>query len=411
MNRIIKVLKTKDWNIKKIGEVAFLSSGTTPSRKKEDLYFKNGEIPWVKTGDLNNSYIKKTEEKVTFSALNLSALKIFPINTVLLAMYGGFNQIGRTGILKIEATTNQAITSILIKDQSLLMPFFLQTWLNFRVNDWKQLAGSSRKDPNITKKDIENLYIPIPPIAEQKKIAEILETCDRQIELTEKLINAKRKLKQGLMQKLLTGKLRFSEFENQEWKTYKLSELANVERGKFTARPRNDPKYYGGNIPFIQTGDVTNSNGRISSYSQTLNREGLKVSKLFRKGSIVITIAANIGDVAILDIDVACPDSIVVVQAKPNICEDWLFYYLSSCKQIMENAATQNAQKNINLQVLRPLTIFTPSFHEQRKISETIKNYDSHIIKLNQIKTLYKTIKQGLMQQLLTGKTRVNVTP
>ncbi len=104
-------------------------------------------------------------------------------------------------------------------------------------------------------------------------------------------------------------KLRFAEFKDREWNVYKLLEIASVERGKFTARPRNSPKYYGGSIPFVQTGDIKNSGGKISSYSQTLNEQGLEVSRLFSKGSILLTIAANIGDVAITEIDVACPDS------------------------------------------------------------------------------------------------------
>src|SRR3989344_1552305 len=85
-----------------------------------------------------------------------------------------------------------------------------------------------------------------------------------------------------------------------DWNMKKLGEISDIKRGKFTPRPRNDPKYYGGDIPFVQTGDVTNSNGKVSIYSQTLNEEGLAVSVLFRKGTILMTIAANIGYTAIL---------------------------------------------------------------------------------------------------------------
>jgi type I restriction enzyme S subunit len=70
-----------------------------------------------------------------------------------------------------------------------------------------------------------------------------------------------------------------------EWEIYRLDEIASIERGKFSARPRNDPQYYGGNIPFLQTGDVSNSNGFVTSYRQTLNEAGLGVSRLFEKGT------------------------------------------------------------------------------------------------------------------------------
>ena len=95
-----------------------------------------------------------------------------------------------------------------------------------------------------------------------------------------------------------------------------LSDVAVLERGKFSARPRNDPKFFGGGIPFIQTGDVTNSNGRIMSYTQTLNDEGLRVSKQFPRETLFFTIAANIGDVGIASFDTACPDSLVAILPK-----------------------------------------------------------------------------------------------
>ena len=87
----------EDWEVKHLGDIAKLSSGTTPYRAN-DLYFKNGSIPWVKTTDLNNGLLVNTEEKVTEKAINETSLKILPIDTVLVAMYGGFNQIGRAHV-------------------------------------------------------------------------------------------------------------------------------------------------------------------------------------------------------------------------------------------------------------------------------------------------------------------------
>ena len=206
--------------------------------------------------------------------------------------------------------------------------------------------------------------------------------------------------------KKLVPELRFSEFEKQDNTIYQLSEIAIVERGKFTARPRNSPKYYGGHIPFVQTGDITNSKGKINSYSQTLNEEGLKVSKLFPKGSILMTIAANIGDVAIAEIDVACPDSIVVIQVKPEISRNWLFYYLYLAKNKLESFATQNAQKNINLQVLRPLEISTPSFKEQEKIASFLDAIALRITQLRRKHELLETYKKGVMQKIFSQQIR-----
>ena len=140
------------------------------------------------------------------------------------------------------------------------------------------------------------------------------------------------------------------------WNFKTLDELAIVERGKFSARPRNDPRYYGGSIPFVQTGDIASSKTYLTDYSQTLNEEGLKVSKLFPKNTILITIAANIGDTAITSFDVACPDSLVAIQPVAEKADTyWLKKILETRKTELDGQATQNAQKNINLQVLKPV--------------------------------------------------------
>ena len=98
-----------------------------------------------------------------------------------------------------------------------------------------------------------------------------------------------------------------------DWEVKKLGDLSKIERGKFSARPRNDPKYYGGDTPFLQTGDIVRSKGKILTFSQSLNKEGVKVSRVFPAGTLFFTIAANIGDVGITNFESACPDSLVAI--------------------------------------------------------------------------------------------------
>ncbi|MGE6482201.1 restriction endonuclease subunit S [Psychrobacter namhaensis] len=191
------------------------------------------------------------------------------------------------------------------------------------------------------------------------------------------------------------------------WEVKILEDLASVERGKFSARPRNDPKYYGGEIPFVQTGDIAGAKTYLKSYSQTLNEEGLKVSRLFPKNTILITIAANIGDVAITSFDVACPDSLVAIQPKENADVVWLYFYLETCQKELDGQATQNAQKNINLQVLRPLKILTPPLPEQQKIAKILSTWDKAISTTERLIDNSTQQKKALMQQLLTGKKRL----
>ncbi|MFN8393514.1 MAG: restriction endonuclease subunit S [Bacteroidia bacterium] len=188
-----------DWEERRLGEVAQIRSGSTPLRSNS-LFFEGGIIPWVKTTDLNNSLIFDTEEKVTEAA----KVRINPVHSVLVAMYGGFNQIGRTGYLMVPAATNQAL-SVLNTDEKLVLPKYLLIWLNAKVDAWKSIAGSSRKDPNITGSDVAAFPISYPSLAEQTKIADFLSSLDAKIQVQQGLISRMETWKKGLLQAMFVG--------------------------------------------------------------------------------------------------------------------------------------------------------------------------------------------------------------
>lgn len=201
-------------------------------------------------------------------------------------------------------------------------------------------------------------------------------------------------------------RLRFKGFSG-EWLVKTLDELALVERGKFSVRPRNDPRYFGGTIPFVQTGDIVFAGLYLTRFSQTLNEEGLKVSRLFPANTILITIAANIGDTTITKFDVACTDSVVAIQPydkKANAV--WLKLTLDTKKDELNSKATQNAQKNINLQILKPLLLNTPSLPEQTKIANFLTAVDEKIAQLTQTGDLLARYKKGVMQQIFSQQLR-----
>lgn len=153
----------------------------------------------------------------------------------------------------------------------------------------------------------------------------------------------------------------------------KLSEIADLKRGKFSHRPRNDERFFGGEYPFIQTGEIvkaSNNYGKIQ-FSQTLNELGLSVSKLFDKDVLLITIAANIGDTAILDYPACFPDSIVAISSKDeNVSLKYLNVYFKFLKKYLENLAPSAAQKNLTLEQLAPTPVILPTIENQNKIVE-----------------------------------------
>jgi type I restriction enzyme S subunit len=185
-----------NWKSATLGEIADISSGTTPLRANPRFH-EGGTIPWVKTTDLNNSFIVATEERITTEA----KATINPPDSVVVAMYGGFKQIGRTGFLTIPAATNQALSVLQVTDADVL-PFYLLIWLNAKVGDWKRIASSSRKDPNITGTDVARFPIQYPDEPEQKTIAACLSSLDALIAAQSQKLDGLRTHKKGLMQQL-----------------------------------------------------------------------------------------------------------------------------------------------------------------------------------------------------------------
>jgi type I restriction enzyme S subunit len=273
----------------------------------------------------------------------------------------------------------------------------------------------------------EKFEVPAFSPDEQRRIALILDTADLAISKTEAVIAKLENMKTGLLHDLLTrgidenGELRdihsSKEFKTVEhmglvpksWTVCRLDEVADVQRGKFTHRPRNDPDYYGGSFPFVQTGDVAAAGGeRLYNYSQTLSYLGASISRVFPIETIAITIAANIADTAILGIPMYFPDSVVAAVVKaPNIPR-FIELCIRKSKRSLSALAPQSAQKNINLTDLRPLHILLPRPDEQERIAEKYEAIQKRIVTETEIAEKYKSLKQGLLSDLLTGKKQLH---
>ncbi|WP_079151117.1 restriction endonuclease subunit S [Streptomyces sparsogenes] len=186
-----------------------------------------------------------------------------------------------------------------------------------------------------------------------------------------------------------------------------LSEVAEVERGKFSARPRNDPSYFGGEYCFIQTGDITQANGNvITDASQHLNSRGLKVSREFPPGTVAVTIAANIGETAILGKSMCFPDSVVGVSPHEGFESRFLERCINRFQPLLEAQAPQSAQKNINLQHLRPLPIPHVPINKQRYFLSVWEGYERRLLFASRELAKLHKLKGGLADDLLTGKVR-----
>ena len=191
----------------------------------------------------------------------------------------------------------------------------------------------------------------------------------------------------------------------EHWEEVRIKDIAFLERGKFTHRPRNDPQMYGGIHPFIQTGDVARAIKFVTNYKQTLSDKGVEVSKQFPKGTLLMAIAANIGDVAIVDFDTYFPDSIVGFKPN-NSCMNYLFYLFSSTKGELNRVKVTNTQDNLNLERLNSLIKFLPPIKEQPVIATYLDTkaaqIDRKIDLLSRKATHYGKLKQSLINETVT---------
>ena len=199
----------ENWKWVRLGEIGIWEAGTTPSRSKSEYYI-NGKIPWVKTGDLTDSILKSVTENITQLALEETSLKIKPVGSVLIAMYGA--TIGKVSILGIEATTNQACCAC-VTYKNIYNKYIFYYLISQRDNFKKMGAGGAQ--PNISREKIIKTIMPLPPLAEQKRIVEkldnVLANIDELKANEEKLSilqkNFPDKLKKSILQSAIQGKL------------------------------------------------------------------------------------------------------------------------------------------------------------------------------------------------------------
>ena len=443
-----------------ISDIADTSSGGTPNRGMIEYY--NGDIPWVKSGELKDGLITNCDEYITESGLKNSSAKLFPKGTLLVAMYGA--NIGKTGVLDFDATTNQAVCAIFPKveiSKDFLFWYFKQQRIDFIA------IGKGGAQPNISQTVINNASIVVPYVKTQKLIVDFLERIEQgngidekffipevlkdveqiykyknsYVDLTDSFENQLTQLEnlnQAILQEAVQGKLvkqnpndepasellkrikaekaksgkkekplpliKATEipFEIPEsWVWSRMGDVVDLKRGKSKHRPRNDGRLFlDGTYPFIQTGDVSkakNNDDLITTINGYYNNFGLDQSEMQSKGTLCITIAANIAECGFLDFDACVPDSIVCLAAIDKSIEVFVYHYLKLAKADLERYAPATAQKNINLGILNDLLIPLPPLSEQTRI---VAEIERQLARTKQIKEHLIT-NQHATEQLL----------
>lgn len=292
-------------------------------------------------------------------------------------------------------------------DQQRLLPDFIAAYVTTaRYWQWVRLMSMRSGQPGINGNEYSQLLIPLPSIAEQRAIATVLGDVDALLEGLDRLIAKKRDLKQAAMQQLLTGQTRLPGFEG-EWEVRRLGELAEMGSG---GTPLSSvPSYYDGDIPWVSIADMTAGGKVIERTEQYLTALGYanSAAQMFPSGTVLYAMYASLGECSIAGIPLCTSQAILGIRPKSGLNIEFLYYTLTSLKPRVKTLGQQGTQANLNKGMVQDFLLAVPSLSEQTAIATVLADMDAEIEALEQRRTKTAALKQAMMQELLTGRTRL----
>ena len=384
----------------KLGEVTEIVKGGTPNRNVMK-YFR-GNIAWAIPSDitaLNSAlYINDTATHISEEALSNSAAKLLPVGTVLLTSRA---TIGETAIATVPMATNQGFANFICRDA--LLNVFLAYYLRYIKEKLNDLAsGSTFKE--VTKRTLLNIEIPLFPLEEQRAIAEALSDVDGLLNALDALITKKRAIKQAVMQQLLTGKTRLPGFRG-VWETKQVSEFGDIVTGATPSTKVN--AFWDGPYPWITPTDITSERDMTVS-ERMITQEGLNAIRTLPPNTVLVTCIASIGKNAILRITGSCNQQINAVTPSDAHNVEFLYYLFEFNSDFLLANAGITATNIVSKSTFSNLVFKVPLLEEQIAIATVLSDMDTEIAALEQRRTKTRAIKQGMMQQLLTGRVRLS---
>lgn len=405
-----------EWAISKIGELTEIKTGGTPSTKCEK-YWKDGDIPWMASGDVNKKIINEVDGRITKSGMENSAAKLLPKDTVMIALNGQGKTKGTVAYLNIELTCNQSLAGFL-PSYNVFNSKYLYYNLQSRYFEIRGLAGDGARN-GLNLGLLREILIPIPSIKEQEKIASILSTVDEQIDNVDALIEKNKELKKGLMQTLLTKGIGHTKFKKteigevpSEWYIKSIDEI--------TKEVYRYPTYYG--IEYVEEG-IAEIRGELLNDDASIKKESFryiseKTAKKFPRtklegGDIVISVRGTIGKVGYITEELAGSNitaNLLRVSMNRNIMNEHFVkqLFLSDImKRKFDEITTATTIKTFKVPEFKQIILAIPTKDEQDKIASILLEVDKKIEEHENKKQKLEELKKGLMQQLLTGRIRV----
>lgn len=405
----------QEWEVKRLGEIGIFYGGGTPSKSIDEYW--HGDIPWISSADLieNDIYWCNINRFITLEAVRNSSTQIIPQNSILIVTRVG---VGKVAVAPCDLCVSQDY--ICLQNSGMNTIFLAYEIMQRMKNIVSQIQGTSIKGISIN--EVKKIQLPLPPLAEQEKIAEILSTWDKAIEKQTQLIQKLELLKKGLMQQLLTGKKRLPGFTD-EWKKVKLGEVTTfLSCNTFSREQMNNVC---GNWKNVHYGDILVKYSSIVDISRDKDsipyvNDTIEYSPkdYVASGDIVMADTAedemvgraceftNVGEEKIIS-------GLHTILIRPIILFAPIFlgYYLNSREYHKQILSIMQGIKvySITKEALKNTTIKYPDIQEQTAIANILSSCDEEIRLAQDKLAAMKEQKKGLMQVLLTGKRRVKV--
>ena len=395
----------EDWDVMPLWKIAdkvmvgIASAATHAYRDKGVVMFRNQNI---KPGYLDDSdvlYIAENYEEA-FKNKRLKSGDLLTART-------GYP--GTTSIVPEQYEGAQSFTTLITRPRkgvvdSRYLCCFINSESGQLFFDQNQIGGGQK---NVNAGALKRLPIPIPPTkAEQEAIAEALSDADALIESLDQLITKKRQIKQGAMQELLTGKRRLPGF-GREWVVTRLGDIASIQRGA-SPRPIDSPVWFDSNstIGWVRISDVTSSSMYLRETTQRLSALGVQHSRSVKRGSLIMSICATVGRPVITEIDACIHDGFVVFDDL-GVEQRFLYYFLKFIENDWAKHGQTGSQMNLNTPMINRTSIPAPPIEEQAAIATVLSDMDTELAALEARLAKARRIKQGMMQELLTGRIRL----
>ena len=402
-----------------------IGSGTTPASGNADYYSEDGEY-FLQTGDLNDGVIKSTSKKITQKAIRDKSMKIYPKDSLVIAMYGA--TIGKMGILGINTTVNQACC-VMSPSSKISIKYAFYMFTVAKTNLLLQSKGGGQ--PNISQETICNERIIVPPLPEQQAIVSYLDRVtgdiDRAIAESQRMIDLLNERKQIIIQHAVTkglnpnAKRKYSGVEwigdvPEGWECLPLKFVFEMRNGYTPSK--NDPSLWtNGSIPWYRMEDIRKSGRFLNESIQKVTQKAVNGKGVFSAGSFIMAICtASIGEHAMLIVDSLANQRFANFKIRKSLSDKflpmYLYYYFFVIGDFCRNNANSTCFQYVDMAALKNLPIAVPNMEEQRSIvsylDENLQTLSQAIASAERKISLLRERKQIIINEVVTGKVKVS---